>query len=292
MFEKIMVPVDFSEQSRLAFGHAGLLASAFGGELELVHVVEHVVHSHPSFWSAEPALADELHRQAVASAEGVIAELARAHAAELGPRVKTRVVSGSLPGALADRAAAIQADVIVLTTHGRTGFARWLMGSVSERVLRVAPCSVLVVRSAGSAPAVRRLLVAVDLSEHSRRALVAAAALAKRLDASLEALHVWAVPFHADESTGKTGLVDRLRDTARAEFDAFIAGTELPSGVRIERSLASGSPTAAISEHVAAQHPDLLVLGTHGYGGLERLVLGSVAEALARYAGCATLVVR
>jgi len=294
MFEKIMVPVDFSEHSTLAFGHARLIASAFGAELELVHVVEQVVHSHPSFWSAEPALADELHRQSLRSAESLVAELAQAHQQELGGRVQPRVVSGSLPGALADHAAASGVQLIILSTHGRTGFARWLMGSVSERLLRVAPCSVLVVRGAGSgsAASVRRVLVAVDLSEHSRRALEVAARVAERLGASLEALHVWAVPFYADEGTGKAGLLDRLRETARAELDAFIDGAELPAGTTIERSVVSGSPTAAVCEHVASSHPDLLVLGTHGYGGVKRMVLGSVAEALARYAGCATLIVR
>lgn len=294
MFEKIMVPVDFSEHSTLAFGHARLIASAFGAELQLVHVVEQVVHSHPSFWSAEPALADELHQQSLRSAERLVAELARAHADELGQVVQARVVSGSLPGALADDATESGIDLIVLSTHGRTGFARWLMGSVSERLLRVAPCSVLVVRGSSRPPAamLRRVLVAVDLSEHSRRALQVAALVAERFAASLEVLHVWAVPFYADEGTGRAGLLDRMRDTARAELDAFLDASALPAVVSIERSIVSGAPTTAISEHAASQQPDLLVLGTHGYGGVKRMVLGSVAEALARYAACATLVVR
>jgi nucleotide-binding universal stress UspA family protein len=294
MFEKIMVPVDFSEHSTLAFGHARLIASGFGAQLQLVHVVEQVVHSHPSFWSAEPALADELHQQSIRSAQQLVLELARTHADELGQSVQARVVSGSLPGALADHAAESGIDLIILSTHGRSGFARWLMGSVSERLLRVAPCSVLVVRGASRAlpPALRRVLVAVDLSEHSRRALHVAALVAERFGASLEVLHVWAVPFYADEGTGRAGLLDRMRDTAHAELDAFIDASALPAAVTIERHIVSGAPTAAISERVATQQPDLLVLGTHGYGGVKRMVLGSVAEALARYAGCATLVVR
>jgi nucleotide-binding universal stress UspA family protein len=181
------------------------------------------------------------------------------------------------------------------------------MGSVSERVLRVAPCSVLVVRGSNPDPApnvrdvsVRRVLVAVDLSDHSRRALEVAALVAQRLGASLEALHVWAVPFYADEGTGRAGLLDRMRETARAELDAFIDGFidgfnhrgALPAPLEIERTIVSGAPTAAISEHAASRHADLLVLGTHGYGGVKRLVLGSVAEAVARYSSCATLVVR
>lgn len=297
MFDKILLPVDFSEHAALAFGHAGLFARTFGAQLELVHVVEQVVHSHPSFWSAEPALADELHRQSMASAERLLTELERTRAGELGSRTSTRVVSGTVPGALADHAAASGADLIVMSTHGRTGFARWLMGSVSERLLRVAPCSALVVRGAvaGGAPSIRRLLVAVDLSEHSRRALEAALAIARSLGATLEVLHAVALPIQADAGLSQPGLIERLRERGLAELERFIdeaiaAGPA--STIAIERTLVSGTPTTVINEHVAARQPDLLVLGTHGYGGVKRLVLGSVAEALARYSTVTTLVVR
>lgn len=291
MFDKIMVPVDFSEHAALALGHAALVARSFDSRLELVHVVEQVLHSHPSFWSAEPALADELHRQSLASAVGLLSDFSRAHEAALGSNVECRVLSGSLPGALADHAAELAVDLIVMTTHGRTGFARWLMGSVCERLLRVAPCSVLVVRGPQPAPIphIGRILVAVDLSEASRRALTTASELAARLGASLEALHVWAAPFYGEAAAG---LLDRMRDNARAELDAFVEGSQLASGVDVERTIVSGSPTRAIGEHAAERRPELLVLGTHGHGGLQRLVLGSVAESLARYAGCSTLVIR
>jgi nucleotide-binding universal stress UspA family protein len=294
MFDQIMVPVDFSQHATLAFGHAALIARSFGGELELVHVVEQVVHSHPSFWSAEPALADELHRQSVGSAENLLRELVSANERALGPRVRQRVVSGSLPGALADHAAEAAIDLIVMTTHGRTGFARWLMGSVSERLLRVAPCSVLVVRGAEPPPAPRvaSILVAVDLSEHSRQAFQAAAELALRFGASLEALHVWHAPFFGEAGPARTGLLERMRDNARIELEAFVAASARAGDVAVKQSVVAGSPTKAISEHVAERQPDLLVLGTHGYGGVKRMVLGSVAEALARYAGCTTLIVR
>jgi nucleotide-binding universal stress UspA family protein len=296
MFDQIMVPVDFSQHATLAFGHAALIARAFGGELELVHVVEQVVHSHPSFWSAEPALADELHQQSLGNAESLLRDLARAHESELGPRVRQRVVSGSLPGALADHAVSSGIDLIVMTTHGRTGFARWLMGSVSERLLRVAPCSVLVVRGTSPQPnpRVASILVAVDLSDHSRLALEAAAELAGRLGAALEVLHVWHAPFFGEAGPARAGLLERMRASALTQLEAFVAACPRATAgdIAVEQSVISGSPTKAITEHVAERQPDLLVLGTHGHGGLERMVLGSVAEALARYAGCTTLIIR
>lgn len=291
MFEKILVPVDFSEHSALAFGHSAAFARAFGGQIELLHVVEQVVHAHPSFWSAEPALADELHQQSVAAAQAKLAELLQAHG-ELGPNASGRVLSGSLPGALADHASEAGVDLIITPTHGRTGFARWLMGSVSERLLRVAPCSVLVVRDGRAAPEppIRQVLVALDLSEHCRPALEAASAIANAFAASIEALHVIAVPSHL--GADQAGLMSRMRDSVEAELEAFVGKSTLPTGVEVRRTVVPGTPTATISDRVSELGPDLLVLGTHGYGGVKRMVLGSVAEATARYAGCTTLIVR
>ena len=292
MFERILLPVDFSEHSLAAFGHGALLASAFGGRLELVHVVEHVLHTHPPFWVGEAALADELHRQALTSAELTLKKLLAKLPKDAAVEVETHVLSGSLPGALVDYATESKADLIVISTHGRTGFARWLMGSVSERVLRAARCPVLVARggSVQLRPQLGRVLVAVDLSDHSRRALHVAGQLASKFGASLEILYVWAAPFYA-EAGPPGGLFERIRQSARAELGDFIASAALPVGLALEETIVSGTPSAKISERLEERPPDLLVLGTHGHGGVKRMVLGSVAEATARYAACATLVV-
>lgn len=292
MFDKILVPVDFSEQSRAAFGHGALFAAAFGGTLELVHVVEPVVQAHPPFWVGESALAGELHRQGLARAELQLQSLLPTLPAPSGAAAGARVLAGTLPEALVDYARESKADLMVVSTHGRTGFSRWLMGSVSERLLRQAPCPVLVARggSAAEHPAIRRLLVAVDLSEHSRRALSAAGQIAERFGAVLEVFYVWAAPYYG-EGASPAGLFERIRASARAELDEFVARAALPAGVVLERTIVSGTPTAKINERLDEQAPDLLVLGTHGHGGFKRLVLGSVAEATARYASAATLVI-
>src|SRR5689334_21949953 len=121
MYEQILVPVDFSEHASSALGHAALMARVTGGRLELVHVVEQVVLSHPSFWSAEPALADELHSQALGTARDLIERFIQEHASTLGSGASGRVVSGSVPGALVDHASASGVGLIVVSTHGRTG---------------------------------------------------------------------------------------------------------------------------------------------------------------------------
>ena len=135
------------------------------------------------------------------------------------------------------------------------------------------------------------MLVAVDLSEHSRRALHVAGLIAQGFGASLEVLYVWAAPFYDPESQQHAGLFERVRQSARDELDEFIGRAQLPASVALERTIVSGTATAKISDRVHETTPDLLVLGTHGHGGFKRMVLGSVAEATARYTSCATLVV-
>lgn len=293
MFDRILVPVDFSEHSQAALGHAASFAAAFDSELELVHVVEHVVHSHTPFFNRELLLGEELHDKALAAAEVSMQQLLPLVPPAGARGVRTQVLSGTLPETLVEHAERTGVGLIIASTHGRTGFSRWLMGSVSERLLRVAHCPVLVARGGSAAPArIERMLVAVDLSEHSRTALSVAAAVATRLGASLEVLYVWAAPYYDEPLREQAGLFERIREQARAELDEFVDAAGLPPGLSVARTIVSGTPTAEIQERVQRTGVDLLVLGTHGRGGVKRWVLGSVAEATARYAGCATLVVR
>lgn len=293
MFEKILVPVDLSESSRSSLGHAVQFATAFGASLELVHVVELVESTNPLFWSRELALANELHSRAVRSAESSLEQLRPLVTLPHGALVTSRVLSGSLPGTLVDHATSTGVGLIVVSTHGRTGFARWLLGSVSERLLRAAPCPVLVARggSASGQPNLARILVAVDLSEPSRRALSVAASIAAKFGAELQVLYVWAAPFYGEGAEHCSGLFDRVREQARTELDEFVASSSAAASIDVGRTIVSGTPSAEILEWAGHTKPDLLVLGTHGRGGIKRLVLGSVAEATARYAECATLVV-
>lgn len=293
MFNRILVPVDFSDEARAAFGHGALFAAAFDGTLELVHVVEQVGQTHHAFWAAEPALAGELQLQTRALAEAQMARLLPTLPLRPGTRVETTVLSGSLPGSLCDHAAATGAGLMVVATHGRTGLSRWLLGSVSERLLRASPCPVLIARggSALEIPPLRRLLVAVDLSEHSRAALHVAGGIAGQFGAVLDVLYVWAAPFYDADEHFDADLFERIRQSARADLDEFVRSAALPVELKLEVHIASGAPGERIAERITASSPDLLVLGTHGHGGFKRLVLGSVAEAIVRYATCAALVV-
>lgn len=153
MFTRILVPTDFSEPSDAALDYARALADKFGASLHLLHVIE------PNYQTA--ALSNEAY---IGTSPGIYEVLVKeaqskfAHrgfpADRAGSRATTEVMTGISADTIVDFAADQQIDLIVMGTHGRTGLAHLLMGSVAEHVVRTAPCPVLTVRQAPAAQAV------------------------------------------------------------------------------------------------------------------------------------------
>jgi universal stress protein A len=143
----------------------------------------------------------------------------------------------------------------------------------------------------------RRILIAVDFSESSRAALLAAAELAACFGGSLELLHVWQPPpLRADlmvwAETDGTPLRQYGRARAERELQRFVES--LAPGLRSElhSSVVEGDPAGVILEHAASGRYDLLAVGTHGPTGLEHVLVGSIAEKIVRAARCPVLTVR
>jgi nucleotide-binding universal stress UspA family protein len=143
---KILVPIDFSPHADRAFGYATALARRLGAELTLVHVVEDPFAT--GAWGAETYIPNigELLQNLIAAAERQLTTLKDGAAAQ-GVRVKTAVITGRPAQSIIEHADTEGCDLIVIGTHGRTGLAHVVMGSVAERVLRKAPCPVLTVRA-------------------------------------------------------------------------------------------------------------------------------------------------
>ena len=142
---RILVPVDFSPHADRALGYAATLALRFGAKLALVHVMEDPLVT--GAWTSEVYVANlaEVRDQLIATAERQMAAR-RESAAAMGVTAETTVITGWPVQAIIDHAAQGAFDLIVMGTHGRTGLAHAVMGSVAERVLRRAPCPVLTVR--------------------------------------------------------------------------------------------------------------------------------------------------
>ena len=140
---------------------------------------------------------------------------------------------------------------------------------------------------------IRRILVPVDFSENSRKAVTYATAFARQFGASLTFLHVVQVNY----AYGELGAIDfsalerEMRSGAQKEL-AALANSLRASGVEVETLLREGSPVKLIAEVARELHSDLLVISTHGYTGLKHVLMGSIAEHVVRYAPCPVLVVR
>lgn len=138
----ILVPTDFSPASEKALAYAVPFARQFGAKLTLLHVVEPVAT--PDFANSFPLAVenDKVMAQCRQHLEGVCRNL------EIGPKLmeKTLVRYGRSFHEITDAARTLKVDLIIISTHGYTGLKRALLGSTTERVVRHAPCPVLVVR--------------------------------------------------------------------------------------------------------------------------------------------------
>lgn len=212
--------------------------------------------------------------------------------------VKHAVVRGvSAAPALLDYAYDHSIDLIVMGTHGRRGVRRMLLGSVAEEVVRGAPCPVLTIQGSEGARAaeVQKILVPVDFSKHARRALVHARSLADAFGGRLTLLHVIEEKLHpAFYGIALRSIYDAdpfIEDKALAhlkkEFGA-IGGQEEEADFVVRYGVAPGQ----ILDVAAEISPDLIVMGTHGLTGLDRFLMGSVAEKVVRRAPCPVFTVK
>ena len=266
MFKTSMVPLDGSELAAKAIPYAGAVARASNGRVLLMRALDSYRQQ------AEPNAAAQLEEQAAAlRADGIAAEA-----------VTSGVAGDDVGRTIVDEAAARGVDLLVLSTHGRTGLGRFIYGSVADRVLRLAKTPVMVIPSGAEQPwptdRPPHLLVPVDFSELANEAVGPAAALAKALKARLTLLHVVPPPSYA-YAEGYAYVVDlpeqQLEEGGRMLDE--LAEKLRHDGLDVETEALIGYPSAQVAESAVEKGVDLIVMATHGRGGLARLVLGSVA---------------
>jgi len=290
MFQKILCPIDFSPGSRLALRAAVRLASAANAELALAHVWDLPVFPSTDDGPGAPAIVRLLEEEQERALAAVVKE-----ASELGARrVSSRLLEGAPWDQIVEAARAEPAcDLIVMGSHGHTGLSRFLLGSVAEKVVRHAPCSVLVARVRGASAPFRHVLCPLDFSNGSRPAAELAARLAAPGGAGIVLLHVIELPVAvAGEALPRDFLEDLDRRSARLleEWAAHVrAHTAAPVITRTRLGSPGAQALAVLDEDPGF---DLVVVGSHGRTSLPRALLGSVAEKLVRHAPCSVLVAR
>ncbi len=287
MFRRILCPVDFSEYSRHALDHAVAISHWYGGTVTALHVLPQIPLADPMLATGAVYTPEDV--------DGMRRDLDKFVQDESGlAPIDAKVSEGPIVSAIVHEAMALSADLIVLGTHGLSGFQHLMLGSVTERMLRKAPCPVLTVppRTPDAGPvAFRKILCPVDFSPASMKALSYAASLSRESHGQLTMIHV-VEPFNLYEPLLVGG--GALGDYTQAAVAA--TGARLheiaPAGVDPREVVAVGKPYRAILDHANEGKSDLIVIGVHG-GIADRLgFFGSTTNHIVREASCPVLSLR
>jgi nucleotide-binding universal stress UspA family protein len=277
-FARLLVATDLSARSDRAVERAVLLAAETGARLTVLHVVDEDL----------PSRLAERHGE---EARIVIVEQLSA-LPKASRTIETKVVSGRCPDAILRAAEAEESELIVLGAHRNETSRPVFVGRTAERVVRGGRWPVLLV-SRRAHDAYRRVVVGVDFSVYSRRAVDLAMRAAP--GAEFHLVHAFAVPFAGflgeDGGPAAGRYRHQLAETIREEFGAFLAAVPGTPG-RCQPIIREGSAREVLHQEVDGLRPDLLVIGTHGRTGVAHALLGSVAEDMLAAPPCDVLVVK
>lgn len=294
MFRKILIPLDGSPLAEQALVHVQQLAPP-GSELILVNVIETFRYG---LAGMDLPTADIL-TNVRAAAEDYLQKHQRQLAAQQYA-VQTCIVNGDAAQGILDMARSSKADLIVMTTHGRSGVARWTYGSVAERVVRHAEQPVWLVRENARVTPLhewRRILVPLDGSPAAESVLTLAQNLAQQTRVELVLLRV--VP-ELDETNRR--ILFENETAAQAAFEqwqhnarhylATVAQRLTTAGIAHRALVACGEPAHTILDTAHAEDVDFIVMATQARRGFDRLLHGSVMAEVLRGVDRPLLLVR
>jgi nucleotide-binding universal stress UspA family protein len=288
MFTRIVVPLDGSELAERALPLAERMALACGARIRLVFVHQVIpISAMPPDVGGTAAGYD---RYARVMEENYLREAAARLGDATGLEVTTVLLDGPVARALAAEVTRFDADLVVMTTHGRGAVSRFWMGSVADELVRTLEVPVLLVREAASDRVMpRRILVPLDGSVRSETALDFAARVAKLGGGTIELLQVVppVVPVVLDGSPMTPAVMlpppDDLLTTSAAEYLESRAAWLRADGIGVTISVVTdSSPARAIVDTADRDGIDLVAIATHGAGGIRRMVLGSVTDKVLR----------
>ena len=298
MFKRILVPLDGSDRAEQAIPVAARIARASGGTVILVQATPSPVDSR-----AEKKLLAEVYTENVIEEVKALAnnylDNARRMAELVGVQTETRVEYGNVAPSILAAVEPLEIDLIVMCSHGYSGFKRWALGSVAHKIVPHSPVPVLVLRDGGPAltPKPIYALVALDGSPLAESVLVPVvellAALAPTMHKTLHLVRVVDLP--ATYSYGKfaaNAFVDRSREDAKREAQTYLAAVAqrladsedavpdltVTTSITVNPDVAEALVQLTEQELHAGGHFDLVAMATHGRGGLQRWVMGSVTE--------------
>jgi nucleotide-binding universal stress UspA family protein len=290
---QVLCPIDLSDASRLALDHAVTLAGWYDAKTTILHI-DDAAAGRP----ARPADAPPPVRSAATIADE-IAKFCEPWTSRVD-NVAIVLSSGSVIQEIVKLSDSLPADVLIMGTHGRTGFVRLWLGSVSEKVLRAVQCPVLTVPPhpgpPGSDVLYKSILCPIDFSDASLRALEYAFSIAEETMGRLTLMHVvepLAEMGFKDESASFAvpDYENRLAKHAAARLDALVP-EEVRSWCQAEAIVVKGKPHREIVRTATQTGAELIVMGVHGRGVIDVALFGSTTHHVVRTAPCPVLTLR
>ena len=291
--EQILCPIDFSDTAHHALAHAAAIARWYEARLSLLYVFVSLPAG-----DVPPVSLDEDDRARLTARMREFACFV--------PRdvsVDCQVLeAGLVHDAITRHAGAVNADLLVLGTHGRSGFQRLFLGSITEKVMRSVKCPTLIVPPrapdiAADAPVTfRHILCPVDFSSSSLAAFEYAINMAEDADGQLKLLHVTEMPagltqepFVVDSELSR--IREKAVDDARRRLDTLVP-EEARAYCTVDTVVVEGRAYREILRQAAEKETDLIVMGVHGRGALDLLLFGSTTHHVIRASTCPVLIVR
>jgi nucleotide-binding universal stress UspA family protein len=300
--QRILCPIDFSDYSRHALDHAVAIARRYDSTITVMHVFSAApmaayAPGSPGFESIVLTRADR---------DRLLVEMKRFIETETTQEISIEVTirEGNTATEILSHAVDLKADLLVMGTHGRSGFERLLLGSVTEKIIRKASCPVLIVprHHPDAVPATpvlfKQILCPVDFSDCSMRGLNYAMSLAQETDAHLTVVHVMAFGLDATADMNDTIMTDdrlsladyrtRREEDARERLKKAVPET-VAAYCSVDTMVSSGKPSQEILRIAAERHSDLIVIGVQGRGAADLMVFGSTTNHVVRAATCPVL---
>ena len=311
MYSKVIVPLDGSDLSEQSLPYAELVAKSLGAPIELVQAYDILP---PSLLGARssPSLVESLDQRARERALTAL-EPHRQRLESDGHAVNLTAQRGPAADVIAAVSGAEPTALVVMSTHGRGGISRWVMGSVADKVLHTIPNPMLIVRASVTGPAspetsLKTVVAPLDGSPLSELAIPHAISLAGALSAGIAILRITPTEDYyrqqlslATPEMGAIANLDLAEPQQLVAEDAENAGAYLADvrnrmridhahGVATEHQVSDRIAQTIIQR--AGEQPSLVAMTTHGRSGVGRLALGSVTDRVIRHSNLPVLVIR
>ena len=291
--KKILFPTDFSVCSEAPRQFSLSFAEQYKAELSAIHIMKNTAVGLPALFDniSVTLLNEQINGNIKNYMDKLFSDDDRKHVS-----ISEVVKQGNIVESINEHARDIRADLIVMGTHGRQGIDHAIMGSVTEKIVRTAPCPVVTLRENPKRKKTKNILFTTDFSEYSFLALPFALNIARKFKAKLYQVYV-VEPFVNDPANPNNHfpddrLFEKVENSAYDLFNTLNKESE-NSGIEINQEVITGfAPHADIVEYVKKQAIDLIVIATHGHSGIKHMLLGSTTARIVRYAPCPVLSIK